>query len=137
MPVSKPLSVDPDAARAATRAIAAARIALGGTFLVVPGLALRLWPGRPGTTAEDRAMARLLARSVGGRDVALGVGALLALSHDAPVRGWVEAAMLADMVDAVAIGIAFKGLPRARAALMFAASLGTAVAGRRVASSLG
>ena len=137
MSLNTGLTVDSDTARAGTRAVAVARIALGGSFLVAPGLALRLWPGRPGSTGEDRAMARLLARSVGGRDVALGVGALLALSHDAPVRGWVEAAMLADMVDAVAIGIAFKGLPRAQAVLMFAASLGTAVAGRRLASSVG
>ena len=137
MPVSPRLEIDPDAARAATRAVAAARIALGAAFLVAPGLALRMWPGRPGSTEQDRATARLLARSVGGRDVALGVGALLALSHDAPVRGWVEAAMLADMVDAAAIGIAFKGLPRPQAVLMFAASLGTAVAGRRLASSVG
>jgi hypothetical protein len=123
--------------KATTRAIAVARIALGGSYLLAPGLAMRLWPGRGGSTGEDRAMSRLLARSVGGRDVALGVGALLAVSHDAPVRGWVEAATLADAVDAIAIGIAFRRLPRARAVLMFGASLGTALAGRRLASSLG
>ena len=122
---------------AATRAIAFGRIALGGSYLLAPGLALKLWPGRGGTTDEDRAMDRLLARSVGGRDVALAVGALLALSHDAPVRGWVEAAMLADFVDALAIGLTFRRLPRARAVLLFGASLGTAVAGRFLASSLG
>lgn len=124
-------------ARATTRAVAAGRIALGASFLVAPGAALRLWPGTAGSTGDDRAVARLLARSVGGRDVALGIGALLALSHDAPVRGWIEAGMLADTVDAVAIALAFRRLPRARAALMLAAAVGTAVAGRRLASTVG
>jgi hypothetical protein len=123
--------------KATTKAVAVGRIALGASYLATPGLAMRLWPGRPGSTGEDRAVARLLARSVGGRDIALGVGALLALSHDAPVRGWVEAAMLADAGDALAIGIAFRRLPRARAVLMFAASLGTAALGRVLASSDG
>jgi hypothetical protein len=123
--------------KATTKAIAFARLALGASYLLAPGPAMKLWPGRSGSTDEDQAMARLLARSVGGRDVALAVGALLALSHDTPVRGWVEAACLADGVDALAIGIAFRHLPRNRAVLMFAASLGTAMIGRRLASSLG
>lgn len=134
-----PVNIDVRAidARATIRAVAAGRIALGASFLVAPGLALRAWPGRPGSTVDDRAVARLLARSVGGRDVALGVGALLALSHDAPVRGWVEAGMLADTVDALAIALASRRLPRLRAAVMFALAAGTAAAGRRLASSLG
>jgi hypothetical protein len=124
-------------AKAVTKAVAFGRIALGGSYLLAPNLAMRLWPGRAAATEDDQAVARLLARSVGGRDVALAVGALLALSHDTPVRGWVEAACLADGVDALAIGIAFRHLPRNRAVLMFAASLGTAMIGRRLASSLG
>jgi hypothetical protein len=123
--------------RATTKAVALARIAPGGSYLLAPNLAMKLWPGRSGSTDDDRMVARLLARSVGGRDVALGVGALLALSHDAPVRGWIEAATLADGVDALAIAIAFRRLPRGRAVLMFAASLGTAVLGRGLASSVG
>lgn len=122
---------------AATRAIAMGRIALGGSYLLAPGLALRIWPGRGGSTDEERAMQRLLARSIGGRDVALAVGALLAVSHDAPVRGWIEAAMLADAVDALAIGLALRRVPRVRGVLLFAASLGTALVERKLASSLG
>jgi hypothetical protein len=123
--------------KATARAVAAGRIALGASYLLAPGLALRMWPGRPGSTPEDRAMARLLARSVGGRDVALGVGALLALAHDTPARGWVEAGMLADTVDALAIAVAFRRLPRGRALAMLAASVGTAAAGRWLAGRLG
>ncbi len=123
--------------KATTRAIAGARIALGGSYLLAPGLAMKLWPGRAASTTEDRALARLLARSVGGRDIALGLGALLAVSHDAPVRGWIEAAALADAVDALGIVLAFRRLPPGRAVLMFAASLGTALLGRQLASSAG
>ena len=138
MPVSaKPQFLDNLDVPAATRAIAYGRIALGGSYLLAPGLALKIWPGRGGSTDEDRAMQRLLARSIGGRDVALAVGALLAVSHDAPVRGWIEAAMLADAVDALAIGLALRRVPRLRGVLLFAASLGTALAERKLASSLG
>ena len=128
-----PVNID---VRATTRAVAAGRVALGASFLVAPGLAMRCWPARPGSTVGDRAVAKFLARSVGGRDVALGIGALLALSHDTPVRGWVEAGMLADTVDAVAIVLAFRHLPRTRALMMLATAVGAAAAGRRLASAL-
>lgn len=123
--------------RAAARAIAFGRIALGSCFLLGAGPMLKLWPGRGGTSEEDRAVDRMLARSLGGRDLALAIGTLLALSHDAPVRGWIEAAMLADAVDAVAIGAALRRLPRGRGLLLFAGSLGAALVERQLASSLG
>jgi hypothetical protein len=136
MPLNKTL-LDRLDVKATTKAIAYGRLALGASYLLAPGPAMKLWPGRAGSTEQDQAMGRLLARSVGGRDIALAVGVLLALGHDSPARGWVEAATLADGVDALAIGIAFRHLPRNRAVLMFAASLGTALVGRRLASSLG
>ena len=105
------------------------------SYLATPGLALRLWPGSP--TNGDGALLRMMARSTGGRDIGLGLGALLAQKHDAPVRGWLEAAMLADVVDAVAIAMAFPHLPRTKAILMMGAAVGTAAAGRRLASAVG
>lgn len=123
--------------KAAAKAVGIGRIALGVSYLATPGLALRAWPGRRPTKDDDGALLKLLARSTGGRDIALGVGVLLALSHDAPVRGWLEAAMVADVVDAVAILLALPHLPRAKAVLMLGAALGTAAAGRRLATSLG
>ena len=123
--------------QATVKAVAIGRIALGASYLVTPGLALKLWPGRAGTTGRDEALLRMMARHTGGRDVGLGVGALLAQKHDAPVRGWLEAAMLADTLDAVSILFAFRHLPRTKALLMLVAALGTAVAGRRLASAAG
>jgi hypothetical protein len=122
---------------ATIKAIAVGRIALGASYVFAAGPALKLWPGRGGSNDEERAMQRLLARSIGGRDLALAIGSLLALSHDKPVRGWVEAAMLADAVDALAIGLALRRVPRALGLLLFAGSVGTAVVERKLASALG
>jgi hypothetical protein len=122
---------------ATVKAVAVGRIALGGAYLLTPSLAMRLWPGRRGSTASDEALLRMMARHTGGRDVALGVGALLAQRHAAPVRGWLEAAMLADTVDAVSIVVAWKHLPRTKAVLMLGAALGAAVGGRQLASATG
>ena len=116
-----------------TRAVAIGRIALGAGFVLAPGAALKAWPGHH--VAEGPVL-RLLARSVGVRDIALGVGTLLAVQHDAPVRGWLEAAMLADAGDAAAIVLGFRHLPRMRAVAMLGASVGAAVAGRRLISAL-
>lgn len=79
----------------------------------------------------------MMARSTGGRDLSVAVGTLLALKHGAPVRGWLEAGMLADMADAAAIALAFRHLPRTKAVFMLSTALGTAVAGRRLASAVG
>ena len=119
------------------KAVAYGRIGLGMSYLVTPRLALRLWPGRPSTTDADGTMLRMMARHTGGRDVGLGLGALFAQKHGTAVRGWLEAAMFADVTDALAIAIAFRHLPRAKAILMLGAALGTAAAGRKLASAVG
>ena len=120
---------------ATVRAVGVGRIVLAAAYLAAPGQALRLWPGRPGSTEGDEALLRMMARHTGSRDIALGVGALLAQKHDAPVRGWLEAAMLADVLDAVSILFAFRHLPRSKAAAMLVLALGTAVAGRQLAAA--
>jgi hypothetical protein len=43
---------------------------------------------------------RLLLRAVGVRDLALGIGVLVALDRDAPVRGWMQASAVVDSLDA-------------------------------------
>ncbi len=132
MRVSLAEGIDVDAT---VRAVAVGRITLGVSYLVTPGVAMKAWPGRSGSTERDEALLRMMARHTGGRDVGLGVGALLAQKHDAPVRGWLEAAMLADAVDAVSILFAFRHLSRTKAAAMLVLALGTAVAGRQLASA--
>jgi hypothetical protein len=114
------------------RALALSRMALGAAMLLAPGPLLRSWLGRE----AGAPMPCLLARSVGGRDVALGLGTLLALQHQGSVRGWLEATMLADAGDALALlaGSRHLSWPRVLAAAVpTVAALGF---GRRVVSQL-
>jgi hypothetical protein len=98
--------------RARARQLAAingiARCVVGGAALALPRLPLAPWVGE----ARDNEAVRLLARALGGRDLALGVGVLLALRKDAPARGWVEAGALADAGDVLVTLAALKRLPR-------------------------
>ncbi|MBW3576890.1 MAG: hypothetical protein KY462_03955 [Actinobacteria bacterium] len=90
-------------------ALGVTRVAIGTGLLLAPRLAARPWIGadaaRPGTKAMTRA--------AGARDMAIGVGTLLARRHGASARGWLEAAALVDAADAAATLLAWRHLPRA------------------------
>jgi len=122
--VQTPL-LDRSRARQAAGAVAAARTVLGVVAFVAPSLPARPWvgaeeAGRPGT--------RLFARTLGARDLALGLGAILAMRHESSMRGWVEAGGLADTGDTVATLIAFRGLPRRSRWLVLSSTVGAAIA---------
>lgn len=115
------------------RAFAIGRIGIGATALLVPGIALKRFFGKG---ADSSPASRALARFMGGRDVALGLGTLFALSHGAPVRGWIEAGMVADAGDLFGTLLAAKHLPKVSAVgTSFAAAGGIAYA-RRLVSQL-
>jgi hypothetical protein len=104
----------------------AARCALGLAALAAPTVPLAPWVGE----ARSAPAVRLLARALGARDLALGLGALLALSGDGPVRGWMEAAALADAGDVlVTLGTSAIGPRRGRLAVLAAAAGGATCAG--------
>jgi len=87
-------------------ALARGRIALGLAALAAPSAAAGVMFGRRagrGTIA--------LTRMLGGRDLALGLGVVIALDRGAPVRGWLEACGLADSVDAVGCVLAHEEIP--------------------------
>jgi hypothetical protein len=84
------------------------RIAVGAAFLVAPSLAGRLWVGAD----AERPGARVLGRAFGARDLALGLGVVIALDRGAPVRGWLEASALSDAADFTAGLLASDALPR-------------------------
>ncbi len=114
------------------RALAVSRVAVGAALLLAPRPVLKAWLGRGGADA----FSSLLARSVGGRDVALGLGTVFALRHRTSVRGWLEALVLADAADALALLAAWRHFSRDRmvvAALPTVAALGF---GRRLVSQL-
>lgn len=95
-------------ARSAVVALAGARAALGVAALLAPERVARPWVGDARGSTETS----VLGRALGGRDLALGLGALMATRRRAPVRGWVEAGALADLGDVAATLIAFDRLPR-------------------------
>jgi hypothetical protein len=77
------------------------RVAIGTGLILLPRLFARPWVG--GGASDERA--RVLGRSLGARDLALGAAGLLALRDADP--GWARRAFaaqaFADAVDAVAI----------------------------------
>jgi hypothetical protein len=106
--------------------LALGRVAIGVTALTLPRLPTRPWIGAD----ADRPSARLLARARGGRDIAIGLGALMALNHDTPARGWLEAGGLADAGDVAATLIGWRATPRWGRWLVLGAATGGVVAAR-------
>ena len=130
----------PSLLRRGAQAVAAGRVALGLAALAWPSV-----PGRPwvGAAADDLA-ARVFGRALGGRDLALGLGALMALQRPAAgpgpagrwvtagpreARAWVAAGALSDALDVVASLASWQDLPRASRWLVAATAGGAALTG--------
>src|SRR5258708_39372290 len=73
-------------ARQVARALAWARIGIGLSAIVAPGLPARPWVGR----GDPRAV-KTLGRALGGRDIALGLGVLRADATERSSRDWLAA----------------------------------------------
>jgi hypothetical protein len=101
--------------------LAGGRIAIGVVSLLAPGVVARTMTGRGGSEGGTR----LFVRMVGARDLGLGLGVLVALNRDAPVRGWLEASAVVDGIDATACVL---GRDHIRTAV-FPGALGLAAAG--------
>jgi hypothetical protein len=80
---------------------------VGAAFVLAPGLAGRAWIG----SDAARRPVKVLARAFGARDLALGLGVVIALDRGAPVRGWIEAGVLSDSTDTVASLLAGNSIP--------------------------
>ncbi len=108
------------------------RMAIGASLVLVPRLIGTMWIG----DGADRPVVKLLARALGARDLALGLGAAVALDRGAPVRGWLEGAALADGMDLFATLLAGDSIPQSKrrtVALVAGVSLvGCAVVARTV-----
>lgn len=96
--------------------VAIGRTIAGALYVAFPRLLVWSWAG----THDERLDP--LGRAVGARDLAVGLGALVALRRRAPARGWFEAAVLCDAVDAAATLLAFRRLPPLRRWLILAAA---------------
>jgi hypothetical protein len=73
---------------------------------------------------------------MGGRDLALGLGLLVALENDGEVSRWLEAGAVADASDALATLGAARELPFWRLAPLLAVTGGAALLGITLAAEL-
>ncbi len=110
-------------ARLCGMALGAGRVAIGAVALVRPDLMARAWVGTVQAAGPAR---RVLGRAAGGRDIALGVGALLASRRNARgLLGWTVAGSFCDAVDVAATLASWRDLPsRGRYAVAGAATSG-------------
>lgn len=111
-------------ARLLIRLLACGRVGIGLALFAAPRTAARLWLGH-----EVSAGAGVLARGLGARDLAIGVGQLVALDGDGDVGPWMDAAIAADTADATAAVLARNELDRAVVARTVAVALGSALSG--------
>ena len=125
--------VDDSLSRPLAQLIAWGRVGLGVSAIIAPTLMARPWIGGDAASSGSR----VLARTMGGRDLALGIGALRALGvSDEEARPWVALGGMADAVDALATLVAFGSLPRRSRWGILAVTVGAAVVSTRVAGSL-
>lgn len=99
-----------------------ARGGLGAVAMIAPAVPLAPWVGE----ARHAPAARLLARALGARDLALAAGLLWAISRCAPLRPWLAAAALADAGDVAATVTARRHLPSPGRWMVLAAAAGGA-----------
>ena len=118
--------------RETARTLGIARIVVGSAMFLMPNLVAKLWTGE----RADGVSADLGLRGMGARDVALGLGLVMALDRGAPVRGWLEAGVLSDSADAVGTLMNWRDLPAWRSLPLIAAEVGTALLGSRLAQEL-
>jgi len=84
------------------------RVGLGVVAMAAPRLPARPWVGDD----ADRPSVKLLSRSMGARDLAIGLGGVVALREGMPARRWIQAGAICDAMDMVGTLIHFRSLPR-------------------------
>ena len=109
------------------------RIAVGAAFVIFPGIAGRMWIG----SDAARRPVKVLARAFGARDLAIGLGIVIALDRGTPVRGWIEAGTLSDAIDTAASVLAGSSIHPALRWPCIALGAGSAVAGAALAREFG
>jgi hypothetical protein len=109
--------------------VAAGRVALGLLALARPAVPSRPWVG----AGPDDLTAQVFGRALGGRDLALGLGALAALARadaePAAASAWVAAGALSDSLDVVASLASWSELPRIGRLLVITSAAGAALVG--------
>jgi hypothetical protein len=157
--------------RRGAMAVAVSRVGVGVVAFAAPGLVSRSWTGGAGDgpsgqvpgQVPGRVLGHVLGRALGGRDLALGLGALAALrlqpaQTPASIWGaamstdpgkpdpaaaaalaagvWVGLAALADGLDLVTTAVSWRDLPSRQRWLVAFSSGGAAAVGAAAAVSL-
>src|SRR5215211_1965511 len=101
--------------------LSAGRVVFGLAVITEPRLMERTWIGRQARVPG----AQVLARAVGSRDLAVGLGGLQAVARgDGSARPWLAAASICDAVDFGATWAAGRRIPReSRTGVLVIASL--------------
>jgi hypothetical protein len=86
------------------RILGFSRLAIGAASFLAPRRVARIWTGE----SPEMAVSHLALRGLGARDVAIGLGMLIALENDGALRGWLEASALADAGDAASTVLSWK-----------------------------
>jgi len=107
-------------------------MAVGAALVALPGRAASMWIG----SDASRPAVKVLARALGVRDFALGLGIAVALDRGGPVRGWLEGAALSDVVDLFATLVAGDSIPRRSRLAVCAVAASSAVACAMLARAL-
>jgi hypothetical protein len=95
--------------RALAGLISAGRFLFGVAFIARSKLMDRGWIGKQARLPG----AQVLARAVGARDLALGLGGMQAVArNDGSAQPWLGAAAICDAVDFGATWVAGRGIPR-------------------------
>jgi hypothetical protein len=114
--------------------IALGRLAFGVLLTAKPETTVG--PGWVGADEARRPATTLLFRSVGARDMAIGLGTLGAMRQGARLRPWLLGAILADTVDLVATFAAGRAIPAQGRAGIAAVAGGAVAAQVSIARSL-
>jgi hypothetical protein len=111
--------------RQGARALAIGRAVFGAALLIVPERVAKGWLG----DYAERPAVHALVRSIGVRDVVLGMIALHTLDHPEVGPRWQTTCAVVDTVDLLATGAARKDLPAAGVAGTALVAGGAAAAG--------
>lgn len=111
-------------ARLLARLLACGRVGIGLGLFAAPRTAARLWLGE-----DVGPRAAVLARGLGVRDLAIGVGQLVTLDEMDDPAPWLDAGIAADAADATAALLARRDLPPSAMMATVAVAAGAALTG--------